>query len=307
MKVLITGANGYIGTRLLPVLLDKGHEVICLVRDPKRFKENHNISDKIKIITGDLLKEGTIEAIPPDIDAAYYLVHTMADNYSFLQLEALSAYNFVQALDRTNCKQIIFLKSIVNDDNQTEYSLSRQHVETVLQEAKADLTVLRTSIIIGPGSAAFEIIRDLAEKLPVITVPRWIKTRSQPISICDVLAYLEGVLLNDKTFNQTFDIGGPDVISLRDMLCTYAKVRKLNKKIIVLPFLSAKTSTYWLYLASYASYPLAQGLVNSMKNESVCKDNRIDAIVPHQCLTYQAALTLAFNEIVNFMYKQLII
>jgi uncharacterized protein YbjT (DUF2867 family) len=297
MKVLITGANGYIGTRLLPVLLEKGHEIVCLVRDKRRFKENSDFGDKVKIITGDLLLESSIEAFPTDIDAVYYLVHSMTGNAEFSQLEALSAHNFVQALNKTNCKQIIFLGGIVNADNLSQHLQSRQHVESVLCQAKASLTVLRAAIIIGSGSASFEIIRDLTEKLPIMTTPSWVNTKSQPIAIRDVLGYLEGVLLNQKTFGETFDIGGPDILSFKQMLLIYAKVRKLNRKIIIIPFLSPKISSYWLYFVTSTSYSLAQSLVDSMKNETIAKDNRINDIVPRKCLTYEEALNLAFEKI----------
>lgn len=297
MKVLITGANGYIGTRLLPVLLEKNHDIVCLVRDKRRFKERSDFGDRVKIITGDLLKETSIEAIPPDIDAAYYLVHSMADTPEFSQMEALSAHNFIQALNHTDCKQIIFLSGIVNDGNLSKHLTSRKHVEDILQEATAALTVLRASIIIGSGSSSFEIIRDLTEKLPIMTAPRWVNTKCQPIAIRDVLGYLEGVLLNEKAFNQTFDIGGPDILSFKDLMLIYARVRKLDRKIVILPFLSPKLSSYWLYFVTSTSYSLAQSLVDSMKNETVMLDHRIDGVVPRKCLTYEEALALAFTKI----------
>lgn len=297
MKVLITGAKGYIGSRLLPVLLGKGHEVICLVRDKYRFRENSDFGDKVKIITGDLLKESSIEQFPVDIDAAYYLAHSIPGNQEFSQLEALSAYNFVQSLNKTNCKQIVFLDDMVNDDNLSKHLTSRWYLVDVLAEAKAKLTVLRTAIIIGPGSAAFGIIRDLTEKLPVMITPAWVNTRSQPIAVRDVLGYLESVLLNKKTYGQTFDIGGPDILSFKDMILIYAKVRKLQRTIITLPFLSPKISSYWLYLVTTASYPLAQSLVDSMKNETIAQDNRINEIAPRKCLTYVEALNLTLEEI----------
>jgi uncharacterized protein YbjT (DUF2867 family) len=294
MKVLITGANGYIGTRLLPVLLEKNHEIVCLVRDERRFKERSDFGDRVKIITGDLLKEVLIEAIPPDIDAAYYLAHSVADTPEFTRMEALSAHNFVQALNHTNCKQIIFLSRIVNAGNPSNHHYTlHKYVEDVLREANAALTVLRASIIVGSGSPSFEIICDLAEKLAVMTAPRWAETKFQPIAISDVLAYLEGVLLNAKAFGQTFDIGGPDKLSFKDLMLIYARVRKLNRKII-LPFLSPKLSSYWLYLVTPTSYQLAQSLVDSMMGETIMHDNRIDDVVPHKCLPYEEALNFAF-------------
>ncbi|WP_295717742.1 SDR family oxidoreductase [Mucilaginibacter sp.] len=297
MKVLLAGANGYIGTRLIPVLLEKGYDVVCLVRDKRRFHEHSDFSKQVTLTTGDLLKESSIEAFPEDIDAAYYLVHSMSQAQDFAALEALSAYNFIHALDKTSCRQTIFLSGITNDNNLSKHLESRRHVEDVLKEGKSALTVLRAAIIIGSGSASFEIIRDLTEKLPVMTVPRWVNTRCQPIAIRDVLGYLVSVMLNEKTFKKTFDIGGPDILSFKDMMLVYAKVRKLKRHIFIIPFLSPKISSYWLYFVTSTSYTLAQSLVNSMKNETIMQDHSIDDIVLRKCLTYEEALNLAFVKI----------
>lgn len=297
MKVLLAGANGYIGTRLIPVLLEKQHEVVCLVRDKRRFHENSDFSSKVSLLTGDLLKEDHIETFPQDLDVAYYLVHSMSQDKDFAKLEALSAYNFVQNLNKTRCQQIIYLSGIVNDTNLSQHLESRKHVEDVLKEANATVTVLRAAIIIGSGSGSFEIIRDLTEKLPVMTVPRWVNTRCQPIAIRDVLGYLEGVLANSNAYNRAFDIAGPDILTFKQMILGYAKARRLNRYIITLPFLSPKISSYWLYFVTSISYSLAQSLVDSMKNETIAKDHSIDEVVPRTCLTYQEALDLAFNKI----------
>ena len=296
MKVLLAGANGYIGTRLIPVLLENGHTVVCLVRDKRRFHEQSDYANRVTLITGDLLKDN-IETFPEDIDAAYYLVHSMAQDKNFAELEAKSAQNFVTELNKTHCEQVIYLSGIVNDTDLSNHLLSRRHVEDVLKECKAAVTVLRAAIIIGSGSSSFEIIRDLTEKLPVMTVPRWVNTKCQPIAIRDVLGYLEGVLLNKNSFNKTFDIGGPDILSFKQMMLTYAEVRKLSRHIIIIPFLSPKISSYWLYFVTSTSYSLAQSLVDSMKNETIMKNHDIDKIVPRQCITYKEALELAFNKI----------
>jgi len=300
MKVLITGANGYIGTRLLPVLLEKNHEIVCLVRDGQRFLERSDFGDKVQIITGDLLKEASIKAIPPDIDAAYYLVHSVTDTPEFSRMEALSAHNFVQALNHTNCKQIIFLSGIVDDGKLTVNHSSRKHIEDILREAKAGLTVLRTSIIIGRGSPLFEMICALIDRLPIILAPSWVKARCQPIALCDTLGYLEGVLLNEKALNQTFDIGGPDVLTIKELMLTYAKTCKLGRKIIVLPFLLPKLSSYWLHGLTTASYPLARSLVGSIINQAIMHNHSIDKVVPRQCLTYKEALGFClYDEKIN--------
>ena len=297
MKVLIAGANGYIGTRLIPILLEKGHDIVCLVRDKRRFHEQSDYSDRVTLLQGDLLKKGSIEAFPKDIEAAYYLVHSMSQDENFAKLEADSAQNFVEVLDKTHAKQVIFLSGITNDSELSEHLKSRRHVEDVLAQAKAPLTVLRAAIIIGSGSASFEIIRDLTEKLPLMTVPRWVNTKCQPIGIRDVLGYLEGVLLNEKAFGKTFDIGGPDILTFREMMLGYAKVRKLKRYIVTIPFLSPKISSYWLYFVTSTSYQLAQSLVDSMKNETIMKNHDIDKVVKRKCLTYKEALELAFMKI----------
>jgi uncharacterized protein YbjT (DUF2867 family) len=296
MKILLAGANGYIGTRLIPVLLEEDHNLVCLVRDKRRFHEQSEFSDKVELLKGDLLKKD-IEPFPKNIDVAYYLVHSMSQDKDFAKLEAQSAENFVKELDETNCKQVIFLSGITNDDNLSEHLKSRRHVEDVLREAKATLTVLRAAIIIGSGSSSFEIIRDLTEKLPLMTVPKWVNTKCQPIAIRDVLGYLSGVKDNEKAFDKTFDIGGPDILSFKQMMLTYANVRHLNRKMITLPFLSPKLSSYWLYFVTSVSYSLAQSLVDSMKNETIMKDHAIDDVVKRDCLTYREALELAFEKI----------
>lgn len=296
MKVLLAGANSYLGTRLIPVLLEQNHKLVCLVRDKHHFHENSGFYDKVTLLKGDLLKKENIDPFPDDIDAAYYLVQSMAQNQDFAKLEALAAYNFVQQLNKTSCKQIVFLSEIVNDTDLSKHLLSRRHVEDVLREAKAALTVLRAAIIIGSGSASFEVIRDLTEKLLIMTVPRWVNTRCQPIAIRDVLGYLDGVLLNEKAYNRVFDIGGPDILTFKDMMLTYAGVRHLKRYIMTIPFLSPKISSYWLYFVTSISYPLAQSLVTNMKNETIVKDRAIDKVVPRKCLTYKEALKLAFAE-----------
>lgn len=296
MKVLLTGANGYIGTRLLPVLLEQGHEVVCMVRDKRRFALESDFGNRVKIITGDLLRP--LEEIPKDIQAAYYLVHSMsASENRFSDLELHSAQNFVNALQATDCGQLIYLTGIVNDEGLSKHLSSRLAVEEELKKSGIAFTILRAAIIIGSGSASFEIIRDLTEKLPLMVAPKWVQTKCQPIGIRDVLRYLSGVLSNDKALGQIFDIGGPDVLSYREMMMQYAEVRQLRRIIITLPLLTPRLSSLWLNLVTSVPYALARSLVDSMKNEVICKENKITAIVPGPCLPYRETLKLAFEKI----------
>lgn len=298
MKILLTGANGYIGTRLLPVLLADNHEVVCMVRDPRRFAHESDFDDKVTIITADLLNPESLQSIRSDIDACYYLVHSMSGSGAdFADLEQQSAQNFVKAIQQTNCKQVIYLTGIVNDDALSKHLSSRLVVEDELKNSGIAYTILRAAIIIGSGSASFEIIRDLAEKLPVMVAPKWVRTRCQPIGIRDVLAYLSGALGNQNAYNQIFDIGGPDVLTYKEMILLYAKSRGLKRWILTVPVLTPKLSSLWLNLVTSVPYSLASSLVESMKNEVVCNNEDIKNVVPRACMTYMEALKAAFEKI----------
>jgi len=301
MKILLTGSTGYIGRRLLPALLADGHEVICLVRDQRRFDWDDFSKDdlaKISVVEGDLSNGATLRSAPTAFDVAYYLVHSMSSSYEdFSRIESDSAKNFVALVDRSTAKQMIYLSGIVNDADLSNHLLSRKNVEDILKTSKVPATVLRAAIIIGSGSASFEIIRDLVEKLPVMIAPRWLKTRCQPIGIRNVIEYLQGVMLKQEAFNQSFDIGGADVLTYKEMLLGYAKVRNLKRMIITVPVLSPKLSSLWLYFVTSTSYSLARTLVASMKNEVICNDIRIQKVVPIKIFHYHEALQLAFDKI----------
>ena len=299
MKILLTGSTGYIGKRVLLSLVKKDYQIVCCTRDKKRFNPPKSIIDNIEVIEVDLLKKETLANIPKDIDAAYYLVHSMSSSTDYTKLEFESACNFREAIDQTSAKQVIYLSGIVNEDELSEHLSSRKNVEVELQKGKYHLTTLRAGIIIGSGSASFEIIRDLVEKLPVMVTPKWLLTKSQPIAITDVITYLSGVLLNEKTYDQSFDIGGPDVMTYKEMLLEFARVRGLKRYIITVPVMTPKLSSYWLYFVTATSFKLATALVNSMKVEIVCQDNRIKDLVTAENITYTDALKNAFARIQN--------
>jgi len=301
MKILLTGSTGYIGRRLLPVLVEAGHHVVCLVRDQRRFDWDDFTAEFLKSVTVievDLNSDQLPQTVPSDIDAAYYLVHSMSSsNPDFSSMESESAQNFVQIVNATQAKQIIYLSGIVNDADLSDHLLSRKNVEDILAKANAPLTVLRAAIIIGSGSASFEIIRDLVEKLPLMIAPKWLKTRCQPIGIRNVIEYLHGILLRPEAFHEIFDIGGTEILTYKQMLYSFAKVRKLKRLIISAPVLTPKLSSLWLVFVTSTTFSLARSLVNSMKNEVICKDNRIQKIVPAKLLSYEEAVRLAFDKI----------
>ena len=297
----MTGATGYLGRRLLPVLVNAGHDVVCLVRDRRRFDwEDFNDSflERVEVIEGDLSDKESLDVIPDSIDAAYYMVHSLGSSYAgFESMEQRTASNFAERIRTTKARQIIYMGGIVNDENLSEHLRSRKKVENILRDSEIPVTVLRAAIIIGSGSASFEIIRDLVEKLPVMVAPKWLNSRCQPIAIRNVIDYLIQVLGNEKTFGQTFDIGGPDVLTYKEMLLEYARVRKLKRYILTLPVLTPRLSSLWMYFVTTTSYPLARNLADSMKNDVTVQVGNIDELVSVDKLCYREALRAAFSRI----------
>ena len=299
MKILLTGATGYIGKRLIPVLIEQGHLVVCCVRDVDRFpKEGVYKHPNISHLEVDFINNIPNSELIKDIDAAYYLIHSMSSNVKdFQKLEEISAKNFVSMIKDTSVKQIIYLGGIINETKLSKHLASRKRVEEILAASGIPLTSIRAGIIVGSGSASFEIIRDLVEKLPVMITPKWLNTKHQPIAIRNVLEYLSGVLLKPETFNKSFDVGGPDVLSYKEMLLQLAEVRGLKRFIFTVPVMTPRLSSYWLYFVTSTSYMLAINLVNSMKIEVVAKDNELEKMLGIKPISYQEAVKLASQKI----------
>ncbi|MDO9614135.1 MAG: DUF2867 domain-containing protein, partial [Bacteroidota bacterium] len=299
MKILLTGATGYIGKRLLPVLLELGHEVVCCVRDKKRFPtEGIYLHPGISLLEVDFLKDIPSAESVKDIDVAYYLIHSMSSNTGdFEKLEAVSAENFIRLVQQTSAKQIIYLGGITNEEILSKHLASRKNVEDILSMGNIPLTTIKAGIIVGSGSASFEIIRDLVEKLPLMITPRWLDTKCQPIAIRNVLEFLSGVLMKPETFNQSYDIGGPDVLTYKEMLLQFAGVRGLKRYIYTVPVMTPRLSSYWLYFVTSTSYKLAVNLVHSMKVEVVANDNRFEKLLGIRPIAYKEAVKLAFQKI----------
>lgn len=297
-KILITGANGFVGKRLILYLLNQGHQIyaLCRIKGAKIFAEDR---PNLHYIWGDLRNPETIKGIPKDIEVAYYLVHSMSEivgNLVDTEIEVVE--QFLKGVKNSHIKQIIYLGGIINDEKRLSPHLkSRLLVEKTLKQSGIPCTVLRASIIIGAGSASFEIIRDLCEKLPIMIAPKWVNSLCQPIAISDVLFYLSSVILNQKCFNKTFDVGGPEVFSFKELLLGYAKFRNLKRWIINVPVLTPHLSSYWLVFITSVRYSLCSYLVESMKTNSVVQLNEVQKIIPHLCLTYTEALECTFQKI----------
>lgn len=298
MKILLTGVTGYIAQRLLPALLENGHEVVCCVRDSNRFNTKKYLPSTISVIEADFLNWDSLRSIPDDIDVAYYLIHSMStNNGDFESMEQICATNFRDRIEQTNAMQVIYLSGISNADELSKHLTSRKNVETILAGAKYALTTLKAGIIVGSGSASFEIIRDLVEKLPFMITPRWLKTKSQPIAIRNVVEFLIGVIANSETYNNSYDIGGPDVLSYKEMLLRFAEIRGLKRHILIVPLMTPKISSYWLYFVTATSFALAKNLVNSMKIEVIGQPNDLASMLGIQLINYCTSIRFAFDKI----------
>ena len=300
MRVLVTGANGYIGMRILPVLVEADHEVTCVVRDINRFRPSKSILEKVQIIEYDFLHpENALQNFKhKEFDAAYYLIHSLSDTSTILkEYELRSAGCFVLVATLTKVKQIIYLSGISNDETLSKHLQARKVVKDVIMRSGIPYTIFEAGIIVGSGSISFEMIRDITEKTPVMITPRWLNSRCQPIAIRNVINYLHVCLLNEKTFSKVFEIGGPDILTYKQMLLDYAGVRGYKRYIFTLPVPFPGLSAYWLFLTTSANITIARQLVHSMKNDVVCKESSIHDIIPQELIPYHEAINMAFARI----------
>lgn len=298
MKILVTGATGYIGKRLIPLLLNDGHTIICPVRDKKRAQNYYKNQENIELIEADFLHNHSLEAIPKNIEVAYYLIHSMSNSAKeFHVLEEKCAFNFKRFAESSSLKQVIYLSGITNDTKLSKHLLSRKNVENTLASEKYALTTFKAGIIVGSGSSSFEIIRDLVEKLPAMIAPKWLNTKTQPLAIRDVLSFLHKALAKEELYNTSYDIFGPEILTYKEMLLQFAAVRKLKRSILTVPVMTPKLSSYWLYFVTSTSYKLATSLVNSMGVEVIGEKSDINKILDVNPMSYKEAVQLAFKKI----------
>ena len=297
MKILITGTTGYIAKRLVLKLIEGGHQLVCCVRDLQRIPDEIKDNENVEFIKIDFLDIHDID-LPTDIDVAYYLIHSMAtDAINFQDLEKSCAQNFKSLVEKTKCKQVVYLSGIVNDTSLSKHLASRYLVEKTLASKIYSLTTFRAGIIVGSGSASFEIIRDIVEKLPLMVTPKWLNTKSQPIAVRDVLRFLEQSAGCELIFNKSYDICGTEVLTYKEMLLQFAAVRGFKRYIFTLPILTPKLSSYWLYFVTSTSFNLAQALVDSMKVEVIANPSDINQILNVSPISYKESVALAFQKI----------
>jgi len=298
MNILVTGATGYIGKRLIPFLVNKGHTVVCVVRDRLRADKSYFEDDNVYVIEADFLKPDTLANIPKKIDVAYYLIHSMSNSSKdFEKLEAECALNFKKYIETTDAQQVIYLSGITNESILSKHLSSRKHVEELLKSEQYALTIFKAGIIVGSGSSSFEIIRDLVEKLPFMIAPKWLETKTQPIAVRDVLGFLTKAAGNETVYNKSFDIFGPEIMTYKKMLLQFAQVRGLKRSIFTVPVMTPKLSSYWLYFVTSTSYKLAITLVDSMGIQIIGRPSGVNKLLNIKPITYKEAVELAFKKI----------
>lgn len=290
MRVLVTGATGFVGGRLVPALSRRGHDVVALVRDPTSYDPPQGV----EVRTGDLLDPASLEGVFSDIDAAYYLVHSMKSGADFAERDRRAASNFSDAASSANVDRVVYLGGLgETGDVLSEHLRSRREVEKTLSEGSYALTTLRAAIIIGHGSAGFTVIRQLGSRLPVMLTPRWVRVACQPIAIDDVIAYLVGVLDVPETAGEMFEIGGPEVLTYGEMIKRTAA--RLGKRpiIIPVPVLSIRLSVLWIDLVTDVPREIAHPLIAGLKNPVVVTDHRIEDLVPVELTPFDVAVDRA--------------
>jgi len=296
--VLVTGATGYIGGRLVPRLLEAGYRVRCLARDPARLQGRPWLG-QVELLPGDCLRPETLSPAMAGVDAAFYLVHSMAGGRDFEQRDVLAARNCARAAKAAGVKRIIYLGGLGDAESElSEHLRSRQETGVVLRESGVPVTEFRAAVIVGSGSLSFEIIRYLTERLPVMICPRWLYTRAQPIAIRNVLDYLVAALDTPESTGRVIEIGGADVLTYGDMLRGYAWVRGLKRWLIPVPVLTPRLSSYWVHLVTPVPAAIAQPLIQGLRNDVIVHDDSAQRVFPNiKPMNYDTAVRLALDTL----------
>ncbi|MGE0877571.1 MAG: SDR family oxidoreductase [Acidimicrobiia bacterium] len=299
LRVLVAGSTGYIGRRLVTELVAGGNHVRCLARSPYKLNDER-WSDAVEVVRGDVLDAASLTEAFTGIDVAYYLVHSIGAEPDWEKRDRLAAENFRDAATAAGVRQIIYLGGL-GDSSAGQLSAhlhSRHEVGRVLAAGPVPVTELRAAVIIGSGSASFEMLRNLVEVLPAMVTPTWVETRCQPIGIRDLLVYAIGVMGRPEAYGEILEVGGADTVTYREMMQTYAEVAGLRRRIIVgVPVLSPRLSSLWVGLVTPLPVHLARPLIDSLVNEVVVHDDRIATIVPHRPMSYRQAVEAALRRV----------
>ncbi len=302
-RVAIAGATGYIGGRIAPRLLEAGHQVCCLVRSVRKIQDrNWAANPLLDIQQVDLADSDSVAKSLTGCESAFYLVHSMMSAGSgYAGRDRELAQSFAKGARLAGLNRIIYLGGLGGSSQDlSQHLASRREVENALASAGVPVTVLRAAMIIGSGSASFEILRYLVERLPVMITPKWVSTLCQPIAVRNVIGYLLGVLHNPETAGETYEIGGPDVMSYQQIMRVMAEELGLHKRLVIpVPVFTPKLSSYWIHLVTPLSKEIAKPLAEGLRNPVICTDHRITALVPQELLSVRAAIRAALQKVAH--------
>ncbi|MDY6779582.1 MAG: NAD(P)H-binding protein [Halobacteria archaeon] len=294
MRVLVTGATGFVGGNLVPALVEVGHDVVAMTRHGSGYDPPQGVD----VVEADLLEPSTLEGVFDDVDAAYYLVHSLRSGADFAERDRRAARNFVEASRSTGLDRVVYLAGLgETGDDLSEHLRSRREVEEVLSDGDYDLTTLRAAVIIGSESAGFRMVKQLVERLPVMTTPAWVRTPCQPIAISDVVEYLVGVLDAPETRGGTYEIGGPEVLSYEEMIRRTADALGRSPIIIRVPLLTLKLSTYWVDFVTDVPRSVVHPLIHGMKNPVVVNDDTVQDYVDVEPTPFSVAVERALSDL----------
>jgi uncharacterized protein YbjT (DUF2867 family) len=295
MRVLVTGATGYIGGRLVPLLLDAGNDVRCVARDPDRLAGRFPGAE---IVHGDVFDPVSTRAALDGIDVAYYLVHSMAKSKHFAHRDREAAEIFAAAAKDAGVARIVFLGGLgsSSDVQLSKHLQSRHDTGDALRSTGIAVTEFRAAVIVGSGSASFEMLRALTEKLPVMLVPKWVSTCCQPIAIRDVLAYLVAALDTPASAGRIVEIGGADILTYGEMMLRYAKIRGLHRTLVGVPFFSPRISSYWVHFVTPIPANIARPLIDGLRNEVIVRDTSGMSLFTIRPMGYDEAVQRALNR-----------
>lgn len=295
VRILVTGATGYIGGRLVPALTALGHRIRCMSRDPKKLDGRF---EGVEVVAGDALDDVSLAAAFADVDVAYYLIHSMGSKEgSFAQRDRDAARTFASAAKSAGVRRVIYLGGLGEPDaNLSAHLRSRHEVGSTLREFGPPLTEFRAAIIVGSGSVSFEMIRYLTERLPVMIAPKWVMTLSQPIAVTDVIEYLTRALAQPQTAGKIYEIGGPDVLTYRELMLQYARIRGLKRTMLIVPFFTPRLSSYWVHLVTPISAGIARPLIDGLCSEVIVHDDAARRDFPVEPIGYDQAVRLALDR-----------
>ena len=304
LRVLVTGATGFIGSRIVKRLLADGeYNVRCMTRNPDSIFDLFNLSgDIIEVAKTDASNYLELVEALKGVDVAFYLIHSMEGSSKkwkeFSKRDRIAAENFAKAASQTNTKRIIYLSGLIDAEHKdlSEHMQSRKEVGDILRTSKAEVTIFRAAVILGQGGGSFQMLQYLVERLPIMVCPKWVLTKSQPISVDDVVTYLIKSIEIKDTANQDYDIGGPEILSYIDMMKRYSNILKKSLKIVIIPFLTPRLSSYWVDLITPVKASLAIPLIDSLKHEAIVHDDKIQNLIPIRLKNFEESIRIAMKE-----------